>query len=114
MAERCDLLIHHGGYGSCQTALYAGKPSVMLPTFSERESNARRITALGAGAIVPIEMVAGKKCVNVEELRMTVRQVLAAPSFSECARQIGEQMRVYGGASLAAHLIEQFSTKLGL
>jgi len=31
MAERSDLLIHHGGYGSCQTGLYAGTPAVIIP-----------------------------------------------------------------------------------
>lgn len=109
MAERCDLLIHHGGYGSCQTGLYTGKPSVIMPTFSERESNARRIVALGAGALVPVETVVGKKYVNAEVLRKTVRQVLAEPAFSENARRIGEKMRAYGGPAFAAHLIEQFS-----
>jgi len=48
MAERSDLLIHHGGYGSCQTGLVTGTPAVIIPTYAERESNARRIAALGA------------------------------------------------------------------
>ncbi|HOO90126.1 MAG TPA: hypothetical protein PLA74_04815, partial [Syntrophales bacterium] len=37
MAERSDLLIHHGGYGSCQTGLYTGTPALIIPTYSERE-----------------------------------------------------------------------------
>jgi UDP:flavonoid glycosyltransferase YjiC (YdhE family) len=109
MAERCDLLIHHGGYGSCQTGLYAGKPSVILPTFSERESNARRIVALGAGAMVSVESDGRKKYVNAEELRKTVRHVLGDPAFYENASRISEKMRTYGGATLAARLIEEFS-----
>jgi MGT family glycosyltransferase len=111
MAERSDVLIHHGGYGSCQTGLYAGKPSVILPTFSERESNARRITALGAGAIVPVDMTPGQKRVDVDELRATVRSVLTNPSFRDRARQVGERLRGYGGASQAADLIEKFAQK---
>ena len=111
MAERSDVLIHHGGYGSCQTGLYAGKPSVILPTFSERESNARRIAALGAGAIVPVDMMPGKKRVNVDDLRATVKRVLTDSSFRDHARQIGERLRGYGGASQAADLIEQFTQK---
>jgi UDP:flavonoid glycosyltransferase YjiC (YdhE family) len=111
MAERCDLLIHHGGYGSCQTGLYAGKPSVILPTFSERESNARRIVALGAGAMVTVASDGRKKYVNAEELRKTVLHVLAEPAFSENASRIGEKMRTYGGAALAARLIEEFSER---
>ncbi len=111
MAERSDLLIHHGGYGSCQTGLYAGKPSVILPTFSERESNARRIAALGAGAIVSVDMTPGQKRVDVEELRATVRHVLTNPSFRTHAEQVGERLRAYGGASQAAALVEQFTQK---
>jgi UDP:flavonoid glycosyltransferase YjiC (YdhE family) len=109
MAERCDLLIHHGGYGSCQTGLYAGKPSVILPTYSERESNARRIAALGAGAIVPVENTSTGKRVDVDELRQTVRHVLATPTFAQNAKKISEKMRSYGGTSQAASLIEQYS-----
>ena len=109
MAERSDVLIHHGGYGSCQTGLYAGKPAVIMPTFSERESNARRIVALGAGAIVNVDSTPGKKHVHVDELRATVRRVLSDPSFRQNARQVGEKLRRYGGALQAADLIEQFT-----
>lgn len=109
MAERSDLLIHHGGYGSCQTGLYAGKPAVIIPTFSERESNARRIAALGAGAIVPVEQVGRKKRVDAQALRATVRRVLADPSFTDNARRAGERLRAYGGAAHAARLIAQFT-----
>jgi UDP:flavonoid glycosyltransferase YjiC (YdhE family) len=109
MAERSDVLIHHGGYGSCQTGLYAGKPAVIMPTFSERESNARRIVELGAGAIVSVNSTPGKKHVNTDELRATVRRVLSDPSFRQSARQVGERLRLYGGASQAAGLIEQFT-----
>jgi MGT family glycosyltransferase len=109
MAERSDVLIHHGGYGSCQTGLYAGKPAVIMPTFSERESNARRIVALGAGAVVNVDSTPGKKHVNADELRATVRHVLSDPGFRQNAQQVGERLRHYGGASQAADLIEQFT-----
>jgi MGT family glycosyltransferase len=111
IAERCDLLIHHGGYGSCQTGLYTGTPTVILPTYSERESNARRIAALGAGAFVPVENVSGRKYVNVEELRAAVRRVLTDPSFAENARRMSEKLRAYGGASQAAQLIERLMSR---
>lgn len=109
MAERSDLLIHHGGYGSCQTGLYAGTPAVIIPTFSERESNARRIAAVGAGEfILPTEGSAREKHVNIDDLRMKVRKVLSEPSYAASARQTGEKLRAYGGATKAAHLIENF------
>src|SRR5260221_14771336 len=81
MAEQADLLIHHGGYGSCQTGLFMGKPAVIIPTYAERESNARRMVALGAAALVAVEHDRGKERVSVESLRGTVRRVLTDSSF---------------------------------
>lgn len=111
MAQRSDLLIHHGGYGSCQTGLYTGTPAVIIPTYSERESNARRVAAVGAGEfIVPVADALGKKKhVRVEELRAKVRQVLSDPSYAINARRISEKMQTYGGASEAACLIEDLA-----
>ena len=112
MAQRSDLLIHHGGYGSCQTGLYAGKPAVVLPTYSERYSNARRLSDLGAAEIVPVENSVGGKRVSVPELRAAVERVLADPSYANNAQRFGQQLRSYGGAPRAAELIETFTRGL--
>lgn len=45
----CQLFIHHGGHGSCLSAIMHGIPSLILPTHYEREYNARRIAKLGIG-----------------------------------------------------------------
>jgi len=110
MAERSDLLIHHGGYGSCQTGLFTGTPSLVIPTFSERESNARRIAAVGAGGFVlPTADVSGKKkYVSAAEVRDKVNRILSDSSFKENAKRISQRLRSYGGASYAASLIEHF------
>jgi UDP:flavonoid glycosyltransferase YjiC (YdhE family) len=112
MAERSDLLIHHGGLGSCQTGLVTGTPAVIIPTYAERESNARRVAALGAGAFISVETLAGKKHVPVEDLRATVRRVLADPSFAANARRMSQKLRAYGGAAQAAELIDGFSRRV--
>ena len=110
MAERSDLLIHHGGYGSCQTGLLTGTPALVIPTTSERESNARRVAAVGAGDFVlPATDASGtNKQVNAEEVRDKVDRILLDPSFKENARRVSEKLRSYGGASYAARLIEEF------
>jgi UDP:flavonoid glycosyltransferase YjiC (YdhE family) len=114
MAERSDLLIHHGGYGSCQTGLYTGTPAVIVPTYSERESNARRVAAAGAGEVVlPIGDVTGKRKVVVEELRAKVQQVLSDPAYALNARRAGEKLRNHGGAPEAARLIERVALGAG-
>ena len=108
MAERSDLLIHHGGYGSCQTGLFTGTPSLVIPTMSERESNARRVAAVGAGdfALPTTDATGKKKKVDAAEVRQKVDRILSDPSFKENAKRISEKLRTYGGAPYAASLIE--------
>ena len=113
MAECSNLLIHHGGYGSCQTGLYTGTPAVILPTYSERESNARRVAATGAGEVVAVENISGKKTVNIGVLRSVVQRVLTDPAYRENARRASERLHRYGGARQAAQLIEEFLSRTG-
>lgn len=110
MAQKSDLLMHHGGYGSCQTGLYTGTPSVIIPTYSERESNARRIAAVGAGDfVVPPRHGSDKRQIQAvtEEVRGKVRQVVSELSFAASAMRIADKMRGYGGANYAADLIQE-------
>jgi len=108
MAERCDLMIHHGGYGSCQTGLATGTPALIIPTFSERESNARRIAAEGAGDyLVPSSDSSGRlKRLDAGELRAKVFRMLSDPSYAENARRMRGTMATFGGEAAAADLIE--------
>jgi MGT family glycosyltransferase len=110
MAERSDLLIHHGGYGSCQTGLYTGTPALIIPTFSERESNARRIAAQGAGVcVVPKSDATGKnKWVSAQEVRAKMFKILSDASFTVNAKKMSKRMKSYGGAPEVARLIERF------
>lgn len=113
MASRCDLLVHHGGYGSCQTGLHAGKPAVILPTFSERESNARRVAALGAAEVVEVRRDGRRKTVDPWTLRASVRRVLRDRSYADRAYEVGASLRSYGGPPRAATLIEELARERG-
>jgi UDP:flavonoid glycosyltransferase YjiC (YdhE family) len=106
MAARCDVLVHHGGYGSCQTGLHAGKPAVILPTYSERESNARRMAAIGAAIIVPVVASSTGKSVDPHALATAVTHALSDRSLARNARAAGEKLRAEGGPERAAELIE--------
>lgn len=111
MAERCSLMIHHGGYGSCQTGLYSGTPAVIIPTFSERESNARRIASLGAGEyVLPETDETGRKQIDLDEFRSKVSEVLSKPAYAQNAEHCGNILRSYDGAQEAARLIVDAAT----
>jgi hypothetical protein len=113
MAERSDLLIHHGGYGSCQTGLYTGTPAVIIPTFSERESNARRVAGVGAGEFVSLaDRDMRSKRERVSEVRSKVRRILSEPSYAKRAKEISGKMQEYG-AGYATDLIEGFALRTG-
>ncbi len=109
MAGLSNALVHHGGFGSCQLGLHAGKPAVIIPTYSERESNARRLHALGAAELVAVHHLRGRKHVDAALLRGAVRRVLTVPSYAECARKAGDTLARYGGARGAAQHIAAFA-----
>jgi len=108
MAARSDLMIHHGGYGSCQTGLYTGTPSLVIPTYSERESNARRVASVGAGDFVlPTSDATGrKKQVNAAEVSNKVDRMFLDKSYKDNARKMSARLKSYGGAAYAAQIIE--------
>ncbi|MGB7438635.1 MAG: nucleotide disphospho-sugar-binding domain-containing protein, partial [Candidatus Acidiferrum sp.] len=110
MAQRCDLMVHHGGHSSVMNGLSAGTPAVIVPTITERESNARRVVALGAGEIVlPIDGPDGEKSISVDEFRSKVHQVLDHPDYRTSARRVAQSMRQLGGATEAAARIEHLA-----
>ncbi len=108
MAQRCDLMVHHGGHSSIMTGLSAGTPAVIIPTITERESNARRLAALGAGEIVmPVDAADGEKHIDLAEFCAKVHRVLNEPAYRRSARSIAHSMRQLGGAQMAADRIER-------
>jgi len=113
MAKACDLMVHHGGHSSVMTGLMAGTPAVIIPTITERESNARRLAALGAGeVVVPVAGADGEKRIDVVEFGKKVSRVLSEPSYRQSARRVAESMRQFGGAHAAAERIEEFAVAL--
>jgi UDP:flavonoid glycosyltransferase YjiC (YdhE family) len=56
-----DIVIHHGGQGSCLGQLKYKIPSLILPTHSEREYNARQCKKLGIGEFISREEFSPKK-----------------------------------------------------
>jgi UDP:flavonoid glycosyltransferase YjiC (YdhE family) len=92
-------MAHHGGHSSVMTGLSAGTPAVIIPTITERESNARRMAALSAGEIVlPVEGADGEKRIDVADFSAKAQRVLSEPGYRSAARRIAESMRKFGGA----------------
>jgi hypothetical protein len=77
-----------------------------------RESNGRRLVALGEGELVmPIHSADGEKHIDVPAFAAAVERVLADPAYRAAARRVAESMRSYGGVQEAANRIEQFAAR---
>lgn len=48
----CDIIIHHGGHGSCMANFKYAKPALIIPTHTERNYNAHRMQDLQSGIII--------------------------------------------------------------
>ena len=110
MSAKADLMIHHGGYGSCQTSLISGTPSLIIPTFSERESNARRIAKLGTGEyVLPVKKRYLKsKSINKVEFIEKFHKLLTDEKYRKNAKKISEELKIFNSENKGIKLIEDF------
>ncbi len=112
MAQRSHLMVHHGGHSSVMQSLAAGTPTVIIPTISERESNARRVVALGAGEMVlPTDGEDGEKTIDAAEFSAKVERVLRESAYRTAVQRVAESMREYGGIDEASRQLEKFANQ---
>ena len=99
---RCALVVHHGGAGTTQSTLLAGRPSVIVTHLADQFFWGSELERLG---------VAGRtrKRVRVTpaSLAKSIRQVMASPHMAERARECGAAMSREHGVDTAIRLIEQ-------
>jgi len=92
------------------TTLKVGTPAVIIPTITERESNARRVALLGAGEVVMPEIdESGEKSIDVTEFSAMVKRVLNEPSYRQSAKRVAKSMQHFGGAQSASEMVEKFT-----
>lgn len=92
--NRCSLFIHHGGHGSCLSAVMHGVPSLIIPTHTEREFNARMLSDQG----VCEYMIPGT--FTMKHLVDLATHIIA-DDYRERARLLRSEVkhRYYGGAA---------------
>lgn len=90
--------------------LSAGSPAVIIPTITERESNARRVVALGAGELVlPTNDTDAEKRIDSAEFSTKVQRVLTQPGYRRSALRVAKSMGKFDGIREAAERIERFA-----
>lgn len=105
---RCAAIVHHGGAGTTQSALLAGKPSIVVANIDEQAFWGRELRSLGVGA-----RLARRRSVTAGGLARRIRSVVASPAMGPRAEEIGAQMRRERGVDAAVALIEaQFNSEV--
>ncbi|MFJ3861889.1 glycosyltransferase [Streptomyces sp. NPDC090085] len=86
-AQRCDLVVHHGGSGTTMSVLAHGVPQVVCPSVLDQADNALRVDQVGAGLMVPLpEALAGKGAVA-----RAVERVLGDAAYLEVAAALRDE-----------------------
>lgn len=102
--SQSDLVIHHGGHGSCLGQFIYNTPSLILPTHSEREYNARMLGGIGVSEFVEIEHLSSR------DIALKVDKLLSYDYYQENLRYYNEVIRnrEYDGAKQAIKIINKY------
>jgi len=107
LAGRADVIVHHGGHGSTLTGLTAGTPALVIPTYSERESNGRRTALLGAGLCLAPEERDGERVLEPSVVATALRQLLTDVDYRQNAKRAGDDLAALPGAAAVVEAVER-------
>jgi UDP:flavonoid glycosyltransferase YjiC (YdhE family) len=99
---RCALVVHHGGAGTTQAALLAGRPSIIVAHVSDQFFWGSEIERLGAGG-----RTLRRKGIRASALARDIAETMSRPELGRKALEIGRRMAAENGVSTAVTLIEQ-------
>jgi MGT family glycosyltransferase len=95
----CALVVTHAGLGAVMASLAHGVPLLCMPMGREQHDNAARVAACGAGRILGADA-------GVDEIRRTIREMLAAPDYREGARRMAATIALQDGRTAAVKELE--------
>jgi MGT family glycosyltransferase len=103
LLPRADVVVTAGGGGTVMLTLNAGVPMVVIPTGFDKPELAQRVVESGSGL-----RLEPHRC-TPERVRRLVERVLSEASFRQNAQRLAAAFARYGGAALAAELLEDLA-----
>lgn len=100
----CSLIVHHGGAGTTQAALLAGRPSVVVAHGFDQPYWGNQLKAAKVGGKVFL-----RKNTSASGLAAEINRISASSTVLRLASVLGESMQAENGVSLATHLISDLS-----
>ena len=106
---RCSVIVHHGGAGTTQSSLLAGKPSVVVAHMADQTFWGSELKRLGvAGNVLQ------RKTLTAKELSKNITFVLNDSTMPKKATAIGQKMAGEDGVKNAIQNIESIFNPHGL
>jgi UDP:flavonoid glycosyltransferase YjiC (YdhE family) len=99
---RCAAVVHHGGAGTTQSALLAGRPSIIVAHVSDQFFWGAELARLGVGG-----KTLKRRGLKPRQLAAAVAQVLENPNIAYRATALGRRMAEENGVATAIDLIER-------
>jgi UDP:flavonoid glycosyltransferase YjiC (YdhE family) len=95
-------VVHHGGAGTTQTGLEAGKPTFAVPQFFDQPYWGKLIYELGCGP-QPVRL----KKLTPQILATALDDLSNTPSYAREAEAIADKMKLEDGTNRAVDVIEE-------
>ena len=96
------MIVHHGGAGTTQSSLLAGRPSVVVAHVSDQFFWGSELERLGVGG-----KTLNRNGLNAKQLARGISRVLSTPALTERAIDLGKRMSNEDGVAIAIELIEK-------
>jgi UDP:flavonoid glycosyltransferase YjiC (YdhE family) len=98
----CRAVVHHGGAGTTQSVMRAGKPSIVVAYISEQEHWGKELRRLGIAG-----RPAKRRTVTAPALARRLRHVLVSPAMAARAADVARAMQTEHGVDAAVALVMQ-------
>ena len=98
---RCAVIVHHGGAGTTQSSLLAGRPSIVVAHMADQFFWGDELKRLGVGG-----RTLTRKRLSAGRLAKEIEKVRGDSGMAEQAAMLGQQLATENGVKNAVRLIE--------
>jgi len=97
----CAMIVHHGGSGTTQSVLQAGKPSLVVAHAFDQPYWGKKLHQIGVSG-----KMLHRRAATAAKIADRIRSILGSPGISHTAGKLGRSVRAEDGVANAVAAIE--------